>query len=115
MLELQPQTPQSHIDESERGEQNLVCRIGKVLELIIDALPDSEEEGQDEDPESPKEADGLQTMFGCKAMPEISATEFVRRFTRFGEIPAGVTLIALIVMDKALKTKRFTLKSTVFK
>lgn len=90
-------------DKSERERNVLIEKIAKVLQKIVDALPDTP--GSNEN----------QALFACKEPPRVSFCDFLKRFVVYGQLPTNLLLAGLMFTDRALRTREFTQKSVVHK
>lgn len=90
----------THFDSD---RQTVVTKVAKVLECLVKALPDSS--GHSES----------QTIFACEKPPAVSFKQFLKRYTYYGQVPEELLVPALMLVDRALRTSKFTLKSVVHK
>lgn len=88
---------------SERQNKILMEKIAIILQMIVDALSDTEID------------DKTQDSFACKEIPNIGFSDFLSRFQKYGDVTAHQLLAGLIYADRALRTGLFTKKSTIHK
>lgn len=91
------------IESTDRERQAVIERMGNILEKIVQVLPDT-----------PGIADS-QKPFICKEPPRLKFSEFLQRFITYGQVSLSMTLAGLILLDRALRTRKFTQKSVVHK
>ncbi len=91
------------LESTDRQRQAVIERIAKVLEKIVQVLPDT-----------PGTTDS-QKPFVCKEPPSLRFAEFLQRFVTFGQVPIQLMLAGLMFTDRALRTRRFSQKSVVHK
>ena len=82
----------------------------KVTQAVADVLEQLQEVLSENAP-----TDELQRKFACRAMPRLSALEFVGRFVSMGEVQPNFLIGGLMYMDMALKTTIFKSKFIIHK
>lgn len=88
---------------NDRDRQVLLEKISKILEKIVQVLPNTANTNRSE------------KVFTCKNPPQVLMIDYLRRFLIYGQIPINILLAGLIFTDRALKTRLFSQKSVVHK
>ena len=83
--------------------QPILSNIASILGQVFTSLPVD------------LQSSHIDELFKCKSIPSISFFDLLMRFKTYGNIPDELQIAALMLMDKALRTRQFTSRSVVYK